>query len=409
MEYVPPAMARNTSQWANYTFAQHEQHLQQQQGDGGGGGACQFEVHPMERLTDAVATLIYSPRKFDRIASEQTDTLNASVKDMDTLESVVNTIFNSCMTEKSFRSSGARLFASLSSTVNVNIEGETFRSVLLKKCELEIAGQTDDAARNRTLALFLAELFVHLKEASTEVASDEVAEVAIEGVTAPKDDKKVAPKRVASLADSVVQILTALCNEQNRADAENLRAAAEGIKMSGGALEDEEKLRKPDSATTPQLDALMSAAEAASKADSVPADAKEKLSKLADMRKAGWPEAKEDEASASAKGNGIDTRNKVVIQTAPPNPKPVLTKPAAAPAGQRTQHAPSSSALSEEEIRFMNEHLGGGEACYTSDDFDPDLEALIASEVAAECAGDDEMSPEMAAAFEEFMANQGGK
>ncbi len=135
VEFVPPAMARNTSQWG---------------GGGGGGGdaggygfpesdpmlantGVHFEVHPMERLTDAVATLIYSPGKFDRIASEQTTTLNASINDVNTLHTVVGTIFDSAMTESNFRSSGARLFAHLSNSVAVDFDGETFKTATLKR------------------------------------------------------------------------------------------------------------------------------------------------------------------------------------------------------------------------------------------------------------------------------------
>jgi hypothetical protein len=134
-EFVPPAMARNTSQWGATASGPYEPAAPAGMYDGGAmmAGGMHFEVHPMERLTDAVATLIYSPGKFERIASEQTETLNASIGDMDTLESVVNTIFNSCVTESGFRSSGAKLFARLSDTVTVDIDGETFRSTLMKK------------------------------------------------------------------------------------------------------------------------------------------------------------------------------------------------------------------------------------------------------------------------------------
>ena len=54
----------------------------------------------------------------------------------------------------------------------------------------------------------------------------------------------------------------------------------------------------------------------------------------------------------------------------------------------------------------MNEYLGGADGDFSSDDFNPDMDDnLLAAEVAAEF--EDEMTPEMAAAFEEFMASQG--
>ena len=67
------------------------------------GPAMHWEVHPMERLTDAIATLVYQPVKIERIASEQTDTLNASIGDAFTLDGAVDTIYESCLTERGFR------------------------------------------------------------------------------------------------------------------------------------------------------------------------------------------------------------------------------------------------------------------------------------------------------------------
>ena len=67
------------------------------------GPAIHWEVHPMERLTDAIATLIFQPVKIERIASEQTETLNASIGDAFTLDGAVDTIYESCMTERGFR------------------------------------------------------------------------------------------------------------------------------------------------------------------------------------------------------------------------------------------------------------------------------------------------------------------
>ena len=67
------------------------------------GPAIHWEVHPMERLTDAIATLVYQPVKIERIASEQTETLNASIGDAFTLDGAVDTIYESCMTERGFR------------------------------------------------------------------------------------------------------------------------------------------------------------------------------------------------------------------------------------------------------------------------------------------------------------------
>ena len=43
------------------------------------------------------------PVKIERIASEQTETLNASIGDAFTLDGAVDTIYESCLTERGFR------------------------------------------------------------------------------------------------------------------------------------------------------------------------------------------------------------------------------------------------------------------------------------------------------------------
>ena len=69
------------------------------------------------------------------------------------------------------------------------------------------------------------------------------------------------------------------------------------------------------------------------------------------------------------------------------------------PSSMRPQ---STSRLTSEEIAFMNQHLSeaGEDAGFSHEDFNSDLDSIAAS-------SEDGMPPEVAAAFEEFIANQG--
>lgn len=94
---------------------------------------------------------------------------------------------------------------------------------------------SSDPVRTRTLALLLAELFVHLKEPREKTKEREEVETVVIGLEKEhkddEDDEDKKENRVSSMADSVVQLLTTLCNEQNRADGQNLKTVADALKV----------------------------------------------------------------------------------------------------------------------------------------------------------------------------------
>ncbi len=203
------------------------------------------------------------------------------------------------------------------------------------RCQAEASSHVDPA-RSRKFALFLSELFVHLKvpEKSANDSEKDDGETS----DASSGDTKTSSRRDASLADSVHEVLAGMCNEDGRKDNDNLRAVADALKVgvinkarlilfftkqitcsiqiSGGALEEHEKSSSggdDDSGSTPKLDALLATVAELAKADSVSAAAKEELVKIAGLRKDGWPEQK---VSLEAE-NDAKSRRKVTLEAPP--------------------------------------------------------------------------------------------
>lgn len=389
-EFVPPSMPRNASQWGAGATATPgaAAYDQQDMHAHSAGPAIHWEVHPMERLTDAIATLVYQPVKIERIASEQTETLNASIGDAFTLDGAVDTIYESCMTERGFRSVGAKLCARLSNTITAREGEETFKSTLIRRCQKE---QTSfyDSDRSRTFALFLAELFAEMKEKKEPHET--------------KEGDAVDEGRNAVLADSVMTVLTMLCNEPLRNNRINLNAAADAIKISGGSLEKEEKSRSSSDAT-PIVDDLCAIMDEMSKSDSVDSSTKSNLAQIAELRSSGWPAQKPKTAEEEENASGGKKKSKAITLTAPDGTPLVLAKAAPADASASSEavakkkagngQQPGSGPLTSEEINFLNENIG--------DDEPPTPTGSEFGDTGSESG----MPPEVAAAFEEFIANQ---
>jgi len=125
--------------------------------------------------------------------------------------------------------------------------------------------------------------------------------------------------------------------------------------------------------------------------------------KVAELRSSGWPEPKKsvaEEESASKK------KSHAIAITAPPDMKTPTSAAAAdkkedgdakkgdAKANAGNGQQPTGGSLTSDEINFLNENIG--------EDEEPPTDG---SEF-GDSASDSGMPPEVAAAFEEFMANQ---
>ena len=162
-EFVPRTMARNTSQWA-YQQQQQQQPQQPQDfntggygyqpypayGGGGGGGSgggssntydatgggvgSNSTVYdPSEILSDAIATVVFMPSKYDRTTIQLAEKFNGTIDDLTSMSNLVDSLVEQCLKEEQFVTLAGRFCAYLAQHVTVENEGQTLRSLLVKK------------------------------------------------------------------------------------------------------------------------------------------------------------------------------------------------------------------------------------------------------------------------------------
>ena len=161
-EFVPRTMARNTSQWAyqqqqmtqpqDYSSGPSYDGYQQYQG-GYGGQNAQYGhggghgghggrgapapttslYDPSEVLSDAIATVVFMPSKFERTTMHLAEKFNSSVEDKATLSSLVDSLAEQCLKEEQFLMLAGRFCSYLAQNVKVEADGATMKSLLLHK------------------------------------------------------------------------------------------------------------------------------------------------------------------------------------------------------------------------------------------------------------------------------------
>ena len=159
-EFVPRTMARNTSQWAYQQQQQQQQQPQQPQeynsggygyqpyqsygGNGSGGQNTSYDTasggnggssvyDPSEILSDAIATVVFMPSKFERTTIHLAEKFNSTIEDATSMSSLVDSLIEQCLKEEQFANLAGRFCAYLAQNVTVESEGLTFKSILLKK------------------------------------------------------------------------------------------------------------------------------------------------------------------------------------------------------------------------------------------------------------------------------------
>ncbi|TRY74723.1 hypothetical protein TCAL_14546 [Tigriopus californicus] len=329
-EFVPRNMARNTSHWA---AVQQQQHMY---------------LDPLEEVRGGVGVLVYSPAKIDQIAEHLTNVLSAVAHDVQTLQSCVDLMVETCLVEHNFRYTGARLLDALSVGVVDQSGTQPVRTVLLSKCQSLREQHTNlKPDRRRQFILFMGDLFLHF------------------GIYV--GDHK---QRMPLLGLAVIDLLTTLLSVENRKDKDNLKCVSQTLKMCGARLEEEEansNANKDGASKTPKLDELMAVVEEVGSSPPPPGMSIyiiEMMSILVQLRKDNWGQ--------DSNGGGV------------------LRKMARSKSKCGSSFG-DESALTKEELRFMAEQMG--------EPFEDD-------------AGEDtepEMDPEIQSAFDEFLESQGQK
>ena len=195
-EFVPRNIPNNTSQWA----------------------MAMNVMDPLQELEQAVNALQFSPGKFELIAAHLTDVFNSgSLASEDDYKSVVDQLFDASLAEMNFRYTGARLFDHLANHVfmvdaSSGLCVPVVKDILLARCTDERNRRQSSVVENpghfRAFTLFFADLFLQLGQ---------------------MDEATGEKKRIAVLADYVIELLTTLTN---KIDKENVKTISQTLKVS---------------------------------------------------------------------------------------------------------------------------------------------------------------------------------
>jgi len=443
-EFVPRAMPGNTSQWAYQQQQQQQQQQHQQQhnphhhpqtsqpefstrrqfggggggggyqpqhnpyqdrggygggsqnshqyeGGSGGGGNNQSHYDPSEVLSDAIATVVFMPSKFERTTMHLAEKFNTQIEDAAAMSSLVDSLTEQCFNEEQFLSLAGRFFSYLAQNVKVVTDGVTLRSLLLQKLEAITAQCEGMLIRNEKrvhiILTIVVDMYLHL-------------------VSTPAQPWKV---HDPSLAVIIFSLLTTLFTNGSQT---NVAIAAQKLKLCGKTLEGEEKFSNFadgsqineetswSESSAPKMDALIGLMATASSHSGLSQDVQKNIKALIDTRtNERWAtaevenaKAREDAAKILAKPvprksaairiepDPNDMRTRVVVETKPNAPSVMLAP------GQ-------SNDLTEEELKFMGDCLGGEDNGSELDN--EDLEE-----------SDGGMTEDIADAYEQFLAEQ---
>jgi len=182
-----------------------------------------------EILSDAVATLMIMPSKFDRTTLQFVEKCNKSISDIKILESLVDNTVQICISEVDFRAISGRFCSFLANNVQVIFEGKTFNSILEEKLQILTSQHkkwlTDDPETFRSILMLFAGMYYwsFTSEGSiTKLNNSQFGEIV----------KKVILNSLLLFYHSSLTI--------GIEDEETLNIVAETLKLIGKSLQDDE-------------------------------------------------------------------------------------------------------------------------------------------------------------------------
>lgn len=377
---------------------------------------------PRDALTDAVATLVFMPSKFDRTTMQLAEKINSSTPDFDTLAGLADILVETCLKEKGFQCLAGLFCDSLATGVTVSFDGRTFKDTLMEKYQSVHAEHdqllSSHANKCRALLVFATDLYLQMKDLPPKQAAEETDASAAEAAAGAEANKA---ERVRSqlLANLLYQLLMSFLT-LGKQDERNLKVVADMLKVSGEALESDEK--NASSGQCENMDRVMEAVQSISVEDRSSGETKTLYSRLVEIRGAQWkvedsekpttfviPEAKPTKKGSNAiaivQPPGEPARNnKAASAAAAPSTKTVPSQDAknnainasSSSAGQPEPLSAADQELTEEELRFMAEQMGDD----ASESGGPDGDVGLISD-----AGSD-MPDEVEAAFQQFLDEQ---
>ncbi|XP_072272779.1 polyadenylate-binding protein-interacting protein 1 isoform X2 [Pyxicephalus adspersus] len=183
-------------------------------------GAYQVpEMTMAEYVQDILTQLTQQPGSFEIEVFQFTDVLNNCVTTEESLQEVVELVYQQATSVPNFSYTGARLCNHLSINLQINLQNCNFRQLLLKRCQTEFekrdqAAKGDETTRKRFHAfiLFLGELYLNLeiKGAKGQVTRAQILQSGLKELldalfSNPVDDNVICAVKLLKLTGSVLE------------------------------------------------------------------------------------------------------------------------------------------------------------------------------------------------------------
>ncbi|NP_001080531.1 polyadenylate-binding protein-interacting protein 1 [Xenopus laevis] len=172
-----------------------------------------------EYVQDFLNHLTEQPGSFEAEVFPFSDVLNNCVTTDESLQELVELIYQQAISVPNFSYTGARLCNYLSNNLHINPQNQNFRQLLLKRCQTEFekrdqAAKGDGAARKQfhAFVLFLGELYLNLeiKGAKGQVTRAEILQSGLQELlnslfSNPVDDNLMCAVKLLKLTGSVLE------------------------------------------------------------------------------------------------------------------------------------------------------------------------------------------------------------
>ena len=105
-----------------------------QSGQGGQAAMGSNLYDPSEVLSDAIATIVFMPSKFERTTMHLANKFNSSLEDSATMSSLVDSLVEQCLKEEQFLNLAGRFCSYLAQNVTIQAEeGVNLKSLTMQK------------------------------------------------------------------------------------------------------------------------------------------------------------------------------------------------------------------------------------------------------------------------------------
>ncbi|XP_030048964.1 polyadenylate-binding protein-interacting protein 1 isoform X1 [Microcaecilia unicolor] len=217
--------------------------------DGCDGYSALPEPSLAEYVQDFLNQLTEQPGSFETDINQFAEIVNSWVTTDDTLQELVELIYQQATSVPNFSYTGARLCNYLSHQLTINPQNGNFRQLLLKRCQAEYekrdqAAKGDDATRKRfhAFVLFLGELFLNLEIKGTkgqvtraEILQSGLRELLNALFSNPVDSNLICAVKLLKLTGSVLEDAW---KEKGKADMEEIIQRMENVVLDASCSRD---------------------------------------------------------------------------------------------------------------------------------------------------------------------------